>query len=99
MGRAVAWLSERLAAGYNEMLARVYTQFGSPVADVFAAFSTGDFGSQLTMPGIGTVPRNVALVCRWTWECARSPRGPNQHANQAGYGVIAGAVLRAAHLG
>lgn len=99
MGQAVAWLSERLAARYNDMLARVYTQFGSPVADVFAAFSTADFGSQLTMPGIGTLPRNVALVCRWTWECAPAPRGPNQHANQAGYGVIAAAMLRAAHLG
>ena len=99
MGRAVAWLSERLAAGYNDMLARVYRQFGSPVADVFTAFRTADFASQLIMPGIGTVPRNVALVCRWTWECAPAPRGPNEHANQAGYGVIAGAVLRAAHLG
>jgi hypothetical protein len=47
------------------------------------------------VPGVGTVPRNVALICQWTWECASRPRGPNQHANQAGYGVIARAFLSA----
>jgi hypothetical protein len=61
---------------------------------VFAAFDTTDFGNQQTVPGVGTLPRNVALICRWTWECAPAPRGPNQHANQAGYAVIASAFLR-----
>jgi lysophospholipase L1-like esterase len=96
VGRAVAWLSERLAVGYNDMLTRAYSQFGFRVADVFGAFSTTDFTGQMTLPGIGTVPRNVALVCRWTWECAPAPRGPNQHANEVGYGVIARTVLHAA---
>jgi hypothetical protein len=40
----------------------------------------------------------VALICEWTWECAPAPRGPNQHANPAGYRVIANAVLKAANL-
>ena len=48
----------------------------------------------MTVPGIGTLPRNVALVCEWTWECAPPPRGPNQHANPAGYRVIANAILK-----
>jgi len=48
------------------------------------------------MPGIGTVPRNVALICQWTWACAAPPRRPNQHPNQAGYAVIADAFLSAA---
>jgi hypothetical protein len=52
----------------------------------------------VTMPGLGEIPRNVALICQWTWECAAPPRGPNQHADRVGYGAIAGAFLRTAGL-
>ena len=95
---AAAKLIERLEDGYNELLEHVYTGYGAKVANVFSAFDTGDFGDEVTLPGIGKVPRNVALLCRWTWECAAAPRGPNQHANQAGYHVIAREFLRAAGL-
>jgi lysophospholipase L1-like esterase len=98
-GQAVAQVSERLAAGYNDLLDRVYAQSGVRVANVFGAFETSDFGNRVAVPGVGTVPRNVARICQWTWECASPPRGPNQHANQAGYGVIAQAFLSAAGLG
>jgi lysophospholipase L1-like esterase len=98
-GHAVAWMAERLAAGYNALLDRVYAASGARVANVFGAFDTADFSGQSAVPGLGTVPRNVALLCKWTWECAGPPRGPNQHANQAGYQVIAGTVLRASGLG
>jgi len=97
-GQAIAWLSERLAADYNDLLAAVYTASGARVADVFGAFDTADFGNRVTLPGVGTVPRNVARICQWTWACAIPPRGPNQHANRAGYAVIAGAFLGAAGL-
>jgi lysophospholipase L1-like esterase len=97
-GHAVAWVSERLAAGYNNLLARAYARSDVRVANVFGAFATSDFGHRVAVPGVGTVPRNVALICRWTWECAGPPRGPNQHANQAGYGVIAREFLSAAGL-
>lgn len=97
-GRTIAQVAEPLAASYNTLLERVYAKSGTPVANVFGAFRTADFTGQTTLPGIGTVPRNVALVCRWTWECAASPRGPNEHANQAGYAVIARAFLSAAGL-
>jgi lysophospholipase L1-like esterase len=97
-GQAIAWLSERLAAGYNDLLARAYTTSGARVANVFGAFDTPNFGDPVTVPGLGRLPRNVALVCQWTWACATPPRGPNQHANQTGYGVIAGALLHAAGL-
>jgi len=56
---------------------------------VFSAFHRSDFTHQVTLPGIGTVPLNVALICQWTWECAPPPRGPNEHANKIGYRVIA----------
>lgn len=98
-GQAVAWVAERLAAGYNDLLARVYTRAGARVADVFNAFDTGNFSRKVTLPGVGTLPRNVALICQWTWECAAPPRGPNQHANQAGYQAIARTFLQAANLG
>jgi lysophospholipase L1-like esterase len=98
-GQAVAQVSERLAAGYNDLLDRVYAQSGVRVANVFGAFETSDFGNRTAVPGVGTVPRNVARICQWTWECTSPPRGPNQHANQAGYGVIAQAFLSAAGLG
>jgi lysophospholipase L1-like esterase len=97
-GQDIARLSERLDDGYNELLDHVYADYGARVANVFGAFDSGDFGDQATVPGIGKVPRNVALLCRWTWACTAPPRGPNQHANTAGYGVIARAFLQAADL-
>jgi len=98
VGHAIAWVSEKLAAGFNDLLTRAYTQAGVSVADVFGAFDTTDFGNPVAVPGLGSLPRNVARICQWTWECAPPPRGPNQHANPAGYRVIAGAILKAAKL-
>jgi lysophospholipase L1-like esterase len=95
-GRVVAWTAEKLAATYNQMLDRVYTNAGARVANVFGAFETANFADQA---GAANVPRNVARLCQWTWECAAPPRGPNQHANQAGYQVIARTFLQAADLG
>ena len=91
-GQLVAWTAEKLAATYNSMLGRVYASSGIRVANVFGAFDTADFTRQ------DGVPRNVARVCEWTWQCAAPPRGPNQHANQAGYQVIAQTFLQAADL-
>jgi lysophospholipase L1-like esterase len=93
-GHLVAWTAEKLAATYNAMLGRVYAKSGARVANVFGAFETSDF----TRPAGTNVPRNVARLCQWTWECAAPPRGPNQHANQAGYRVIARAFLQASGL-
>lgn len=92
-GHAVAWTAEKLAAAFNALLGRVYTKHGIRVANVFGAFQTSDFDDHGQ-----ALPRNVTLLCRWTWECAVPPRGPNQHANQAGYQVIARTFLRAADL-
>jgi lysophospholipase L1-like esterase len=94
-GQAIARLSEVAAAGYNTLLTDVYTSFGVRVANVFSAFHTSDFAQLVTVPGLGRLPRNVAAICQWTWECAAPPRGPNQHANQTGYQVIARAFLLA----
>jgi len=71
----------------NGFLGSLYALFGIPVADVFGAFSTSD--STL----VGGTPRNVLQVCAWTWMCAGPPHGPDIHANNEGYGVIARAFL------
>jgi len=94
-GHLVAWTAEKLAATYNNMLGRVYANSGIRVANVFGAFDTSDF----TKPAGTNVPRNVARLCQWTWQCAAPPRGPNQHANRAGYQVIAREFLQASGLG
>jgi lysophospholipase L1-like esterase len=99
VGEEIARLSARIASGYNNLLMNTYAQAGIPVADVFGAFDTTNFGDQRTVPGLGPLPRNVALICQLTWECASPPRGPNQHANRAGYALIAQVFLRAADLG
>jgi len=96
LGRTTAELSEKFAVAYDDLLKRAYGQAGITVADVFGAFQTTNFGDPVTVPGVGSVPRNVARICQWTWECAPPPRGPNQHANAAGYRVIADEILAAA---
>jgi lysophospholipase L1-like esterase len=95
VGQQLARLSERLVVGYNKLLTTVYQQYGARVANVFGAFHSSDFTDQVRLPGLGSVPRNVAAVCLWTWECATAPRGPNEHARAVGYGVIALAFLLA----
>ena len=88
-GQEFARLSEELAVTFNGLLSNVYQAYGARIADVFSAFQSADFTDQVTLPVIGTVPRNVALICEWTWECSPAPRGPDEHPNTTGYGVIA----------
>jgi lysophospholipase L1-like esterase len=92
-GEEIAVLCERLIVGYNRLAAGVYNHYGVQVANVFGAFRSSDFAGRVNLPGHGTVPRNVATVCQWTWICAQPPLGPNEHANDIGYRVIADAFL------
>jgi lysophospholipase L1-like esterase len=59
------------------------------------ALITADFSDTAPLPGVGTVPLNVARICGWTWMCAPAPVGPNIHANAAGYQQIAAAFEQA----
>jgi len=97
-GRQIGILTGAVAAGANKMLTDSYQRYGARVANVFAAFRTRDFGrkkgqaSSTTTPKVskpGAVPPNVARICSLTWMCASAPRGPDEHANDAGYRVIA----------
>ena len=94
-GQAVAKQSASLDVAFNSLLGTSFTAFGIPIADVQTAFSTTDFTDTAALPGVGTVPLNVARICEWTWMCAPSPIGPNIHANQAGYQEIATAFQQA----
>jgi len=95
-GREVALLTEGLAAGVNHLLVVRYHRFGARVADVFGAFKSADFsGMSRNRHNPRFMPPSVRAVCSLTWMCAARPRGPNEHANTAGYRVIARAFWRA----
>ncbi len=74
-----------LSGGFNGLLDYIYGLFGVRVADVASTFQTDNF----SIVPIIRLPVNVALICAWTWMCAPAPHGPNVHANNVGYGVIA----------
>jgi lysophospholipase L1-like esterase len=94
-GQAFATDSLTIIGAFRNLLAAVYRAGGARVADVYAAFRTADTTGTLTLPGIGTVPEDVGLLCKWTWMCTPAPQGPNVHANTTGYGVIARTFLAA----
>ncbi|HEX6933292.1 MAG TPA: SGNH/GDSL hydrolase family protein [Streptosporangiaceae bacterium] len=104
VGRQLGILTGAVAAGANKMLADRYRGFGARVANVFAAFGSSDFGTKngqahsrasSRSTGSDPIPPNVATICALTWMCAKPPRGPDEHANDAGYAVIARAFWRA----
>ena len=89
-GQAIAQASAtQLMGPVNGVLRGIFLAGGARVADIEAAFSSNDFTTQVDLPGAGTVPLNVARICMWTWVCAPAPYGPDNHANEAGYGAIA----------
>jgi lysophospholipase L1-like esterase len=94
-GRALAQQSVSLVVAFNSLLDASFGASGILVADVQSAFSTTDFTDTATLPGVGTVPLNVARICEWTWMCAPAPIGPNIHANPGGYQVAAAAFQQA----
>jgi hypothetical protein len=69
------------------LLGPIYAAFGIPVADVAGAFALTNSSV------VDGMPVNVQRVCAWTWMCAGPPHGPDIHANNEGYGVIARAFL------
>jgi lysophospholipase L1-like esterase len=90
-GQALARASEMLAEQANSLLAGIYANAQVPVADVQAAFQTGDLTDQASLNG-QTVPIDVARICQWTWMCVPpAPQTPSVHPTSEGYGVIAGA--------
>ena len=73
----------------NDFLESLFTGVGVPVADVESAFAVTDFATLADLKGVGLVPLSVYNVCTLTWICKGPPLGPDIHANNDGYGVIA----------
>lgn len=95
-GAAGQQLAHQAAAAgdlLNNVLGTAYTAAGVRIADVASVFRSDDFADQTTLPGAGQVPVNVATICRFTFECAAAPVGPNIHPRDSGYRLMALAVL------
>jgi lysophospholipase L1-like esterase len=88
-GQGLAHQSEVLTEALNVTLLGVYSHFGDKVANVQLAYQTSNFD---IVPAFG-LPVNVIEICLNTWMCNPSPQGPNVHANDVGYSVIANAFL------
>jgi hypothetical protein len=92
-GPSIAAASQTLAQTINtKTVIPAWQANGIKVARVDETFGTYTPLSQLDANG---VPVAVANVCRLTWFCAPPPAGPNIHANEAGYGVMARALWSA----
>jgi len=80
---------------FNNFLESLYAGAGVPVADVESAFAVTDFTTMVDLKGAGPVPLSVFNACTLTWLCTPPPLGPDIHANNDGYGVIAQAFATA----
>ena len=90
-GQALAVAAAEAVALFNGVLATTYNTAGIPLADVALAFQSDDFTTivPLTQSPDVMVPVNVNNICDFTYMCAPDPRGPDIHANDAGYSLIA----------
>jgi lysophospholipase L1-like esterase len=71
--------------GINDFVEAIYQARLVPVADVESAFFTTWFSPDVTLPGFGSVPLNVFMICTHTWKCVAG----DNHANHDGYHVMA----------
>ncbi|MFV2062588.1 MAG: hypothetical protein ACC726_03630, partial [Chloroflexota bacterium] len=56
---------------------------------VRAPIAIDDWETMVPWADLGTIPRNVALLCERTWMCAAPPLGPDRHPNVLGFRVMA----------
>lgn len=94
-GQALAMESALVVSSLMDMLELTYETAGIPVADVAAAFQSDDFTtlvpSSLPAPN-DMLPLSVANICEFTYMCDADPVGPDIHANDAGYSLIADTI-------
>lgn len=91
----LARIGSRAIVSLNRVLARTYSAYHIPVADVAEAFATAPLPSDLydsptkSPPSLDT-PRAAALACHLTWMCAKK----NIHPTNAGYRLMAQTIYR-----
>jgi hypothetical protein len=78
----------------NQDLTAIYQRAGVAIVDAPAAFSSSDTSPTKLSDG-DVVPKNVAEICAYTFMCRAYPWGPDDHANNGGYELIAKAMVRA----
>ena len=86
----LAMQADGLAQAFNGALATVFANFEVELADVYAAFNSGDFGDD--RPANGT-PDNVDVLCRLSYMCPDPGIPANIHLNDKGYRVVAKTFL------
>ena len=95
-GQALAVEAAQAVAALNGIVRTTYETAGMPVADVASAFESDDFTTMVMSsqpPPNDMLPVNVNNICEFTYMCDPEPRGPDIHANDAGYSVIADSFL------
>ena len=95
-GQELAVASALAVGALNEVVRLTYETAGMPMADVAFAFASDDFVTiveSLQQPPNHRLPLNVNNICEFTFMCDPEPRGPDIHANDAGYSLIAEAFL------
>lgn len=88
-GHGLAKLSVQLQEQLNGSIAKAAHGVDAVVANVAATFDSTDFDSVVDTPPYGELPRNVSLICQWTWMCSRQ----NIHANDDGYAQMADTII------
>lgn len=75
----------------NTVLTRDFDAVGASIANVPGVFQMNN-STRVTLPNVGTIPKNVEETCELTWMCYGAPFGPDDHPNEAGYALIAQAI-------
>lgn len=94
-GQALAMEAALAVGSLTVMLDTTYDMAGILVADVAEAFQSDDFTTLVpsTLPAPNDMlPLNVANICDYTFMCDPAPRGPDIHAKDAGYTLIADTI-------
>lgn len=77
----------------NQVLQSVYAAAHIPVANLAGEFQSLN-STRVAIPNVGTIPVNVQFACLYTWMCQPKPFGPDDHPNNAGYMLIAEAIVK-----
>jgi hypothetical protein len=93
-GPAIATASLYDIEELNNILKADYEAAKIPFANGAAAFDSSDT-TRVTIDNVGSEPANVKAICTYTWMCVGAPFGPDDHPNNAGYMLIAKAIVAA----
>lgn len=94
-GQTLAMESAQAVSVLTGILGTTYATAGIPLADVAAAFESDDFATIVASsqpPPNDLLPVSVNNICEFTYQCDPDPVGPDIHANNAGYSLIAATI-------